>query len=82
MDETAKMCIVVPCYNEARRLRDDAILDEHPETQLLLGSRGSVVREVPLHAWRDVAGSKVGALDFFRAMRELWRIRRRYLGPS
>ncbi len=53
MDETAKMCIVVPCYNEARH-----------------------------YLGRDVPGSKVGALDFFRAMRDLWRTRGRYLGPS
>ncbi|GAG22640.1 unnamed protein product, partial [marine sediment metagenome] len=29
--------------------------------------------------WHDVAGSKVHALDFFRSMAELLRIRRRYL---
>ena len=38
-----------------------------------------VIREIPLWEWRDVAGSKVGALDFFRSMIELYRIHRRYL---
>jgi dolichyl-phosphate beta-glucosyltransferase len=38
-----------------------------------------VIREVPLQRWRDVAGSKVGPLDFFRGIAELWRVRRRYL---
>jgi glycosyltransferase involved in cell wall biosynthesis len=38
-----------------------------------------VIREVPVEEWRDVAGSKVGPLDFFRGIRELWRVRRRYL---
>jgi hypothetical protein len=130
MDETAKLCIVVPCYNEARpylgRVAATAIsltlgLQVHdtqcgakpfrasPSCRALFEApfvtgwifdveilarmirahrdrRGpdprSVVREVPLRAWRDVPGSKVGALDFFRAMRDLWRIRGRYLGPS
>jgi glycosyltransferase involved in cell wall biosynthesis len=36
------------------------------------------IREVPLEQWRDVAGSKVGPLDFFRGMRDLWRVHRRY----
>jgi glycosyltransferase involved in cell wall biosynthesis len=39
----------------------------------------NVICEVPLQRWRDVAGSKVGPLDFFRGIAELWRIRRRYL---
>jgi len=34
------------------------------------------IYEVPLHKWRDVAGSKVRALDFFVALRELWVLRR------
>ncbi len=36
------------------------------------------VRELPLNRWRDVPGSKVRPLDFFRAWLELWRIRRAY----
>ena len=41
-----------------------------------------VIREIPLQEWRDVPGSKVRALDFFRAMREIWRIHRIYLSKS
>jgi len=37
------------------------------------------IREVPLSVWRDVAGSKVRAADFFRGIVELFRIKRRYL---
>jgi hypothetical protein len=40
-----------------------------------------IVREEPLACWRDVAGSKVMPLDFFRALLELPHIRRRYLAP-
>jgi glycosyltransferase involved in cell wall biosynthesis len=38
-----------------------------------------VIREIPLWEWRDVTGSKVKPLDFFRSMNELLRIHRRYL---
>jgi glycosyltransferase involved in cell wall biosynthesis len=38
-----------------------------------------VMREIPLWEWRDVAGSRVRPLDFFRSLLELVRIRRRYL---
>lgn len=40
------------------------------------------IRELPLRTWRDVPGSKVGALDLPRALVDLWRIRRRYGGAS
>lgn len=43
---------------------------------------GEVIRELPLWEWRDVAGSKVTPLDFFRSMSELVRIYRRYLRGS
>jgi dolichyl-phosphate beta-glucosyltransferase len=36
------------------------------------------VLELPLHAWRDVPGSRVRPWDFARALVELARIRRRY----
>jgi hypothetical protein len=38
----------------------------------------SLVVEVPLRRWTDVPGSKVRALDFFRALLGLRRIRRHY----
>jgi dolichyl-phosphate beta-glucosyltransferase len=41
---------------------------------------GAALAEVPLRSWRDPGRSKVRALDFFRAMWELARIRRRYFG--
>jgi dolichyl-phosphate beta-glucosyltransferase len=43
---------------------------------------GEVIREIPLWEWHDVAGSKVRAVDFFKSMTELLRIRRRYLRPG
>jgi len=39
----------------------------------------AAIREVPLRAWRDVAGSKVRAMDFVWSMIELLRIRSSYL---
>jgi hypothetical protein len=35
--------------------------------------------EHPLQRWQDVPGSKVSPLDFFRGIRDLCRIRLRYL---
>lgn len=36
------------------------------------------IYELPIRKWQDVKGSKVGSLDFIRALRDLWRIRRAY----
>jgi hypothetical protein len=50
----------------------------------LLGRRRSrydilhCVYEQPLRVWRDVAGSKIRFLDWFKAAWELWRIAWRY----
>lgn len=41
----------------------------------------SVLYELPLDTWVDVAGSKVGPLDFLRALVAMQRIRSRYLRP-
>jgi dolichyl-phosphate beta-glucosyltransferase len=51
--------------------------------QALRASRGepaasTSIYELPLNEWRDVAGSKVRARDFLKAMLEMWRIHRRY----
>lgn len=37
------------------------------------------IYELPLRRWHDVAGSKVRARDFARALLEMWRIRHSYL---
>ena len=39
----------------------------------------TLIYEYPLPKWRDIAGSKVTPLDFFRAFGELLHIRQRYL---
>ncbi|HUP49049.1 MAG TPA: glycosyltransferase [Thermoanaerobaculia bacterium] len=36
------------------------------------------IYELPIMEWHDVKGSKVGAVDFLRALRDLWRIHRAY----
>jgi glycosyltransferase involved in cell wall biosynthesis len=36
------------------------------------------VSELPLHAWRDVPGSKIGPSDLFSVARDLWRIHTLY----
>jgi hypothetical protein len=41
-----------------------------------------VIHEFALQEWRDVAGSKVRPWDFFRAIVEIARIRRRYLSGT
>ena len=40
------------------------------------------IHELPIRRWQDVQGSKVGSLDFIRALRDLWKIRRRYQGSG
>jgi hypothetical protein len=40
------------------------------------------VCELPLERWQDVAGSRVKPIDFARAIGELHRIHRRYLGRA
>jgi hypothetical protein len=37
-----------------------------------------IVREEPLEEWHDAPGSKVKWFDFFAALKDLVRIRRRY----
>jgi dolichyl-phosphate beta-glucosyltransferase len=34
--------------------------------------------ELPIREWHDVKGSKIKGTDFFKALRDLWRIRRAY----
>ena len=40
------------------------------------------IYELPIMEWHDVAGSKVGSVDFVRALRDLWRIHRAYKGAA
>jgi dolichyl-phosphate beta-glucosyltransferase len=41
-------------------------------------SSADCVAELPLQAWQDVKGSKIGPFEIFRVVRDLWRIRRWY----
>jgi glycosyltransferase involved in cell wall biosynthesis len=36
------------------------------------------IYELPIMTWRDVKGSKVRSTDFFRALKDLWKIHRAY----
>jgi hypothetical protein len=79
---------------ETRRLFEDPFLSnwvfdveliarwrEGERTRGLLPAE-QIIYELPLDEWVDVAGSKVRPADFRRALLEIWRIRRRYLGRS
>jgi dolichyl-phosphate beta-glucosyltransferase len=44
------------------------------------GSADESIYELPLRQWRDVAGTKLKATDFLKSARDLWMIRRKYLG--
>jgi dolichyl-phosphate beta-glucosyltransferase len=46
---------------------------------LTLPGAATVIYELPLNRWCDVAGSRVKPLDFFKALFEIIRIYRRYL---
>jgi glycosyltransferase involved in cell wall biosynthesis len=43
-----------------------------------LPSAAGAIYEYPLPSWRDVPGSRLRPVDYLRAARDLWRIRRRY----
>lgn len=43
-----------------------------------LTSAADSIYELPLDHWHDVAGSKVHATDFFKALFEMWRIHSKY----
>jgi glycosyltransferase involved in cell wall biosynthesis len=47
--------------------------------QLGQADAARLIYELPLETWQDVAGSKVRALDFARALLEMLRVYRRYL---
>jgi dolichyl-phosphate beta-glucosyltransferase len=46
----------------------------HPDDRQI----NELIYEFPLYCWRDIPGSKLRSRDFFRAIGELWTIKRTY----
>jgi dolichyl-phosphate beta-glucosyltransferase len=81
----AKMLRVTPALSDAlsqpftsRWLFDIELLFRLRSHEADAAAFERTLYELPLRTWKDVQGSKVKPADFFRALWQVWQLRRRY----